>query len=150
MLRIWRPMSSADLNNEDHSSDKPRRFSSFDELFGAEPYVTPDRFFRELKLRSPGGDFSREDYKRAVFLFLRLQSARRIVFGLILLLMIVSSVPFFCLSLSEELRTEVFVGGISMEVVAGVGLFFAQSRWLARRRDYSHWLRVVHRRTSEI
>ena len=143
-------MSSADLNNEDYFSDRPKRLPSFDDLFRSESHLSPDRFFHELEQRFSDHNFSQDDYQRAVFLFRRLQSTRRIISRLILLLIALSSVPFVCLGLPEESRLAVFVSGILLEIGAGIGLFFAQSRWQARRRDYCHWLRLVHRRISEI
>jgi hypothetical protein len=141
-------MSSADLNNEDYFSDRPKRLPSFDDLFRTESHLSPDRFFHELEQRFSDHEFSQDDYQRAVFLFRRLQSARRIISRLILLLIAVSAVPFVCLALPEEWRLAVFISGIILELGTGVGLFLAQSRWQARRRDYCHWLRLVHRRIS--
>ena len=141
-------MSSADLNNEDYFSDRPRRLPSFDDLFRAESHLSPDRFFRELEHRFGDHHFSQDDYSRAVFLFRRLESARRIISRLIILLIALSTFPFVCLALPEEWRLAVFVCGIALEFAAGIGLFFAQSRWQARRKDYCHWLRLVHRRIS--
>jgi hypothetical protein len=143
----WK-MSSADLNNEDYFSDRPKRLPSFDDLFRTESHLSPDRFFHELEQRFSDHDFSQDDYQRAVFLFRRLQSARRIISRLVLLLVTVSAVPFVCLILPEEWRLAVFICGISLELAVGLGLFFAQSLWQARRRDYCHWLRLVHRRIS--
>jgi len=141
-------MSSADLNNEDYFSDRPKRLPSFDDLFRTESPLSPDRYFHELEQRFSDHDFSQDDYQRAVFLFRRLQSARRVISRLILLLIALSAVPFVCLALPEEWRMAVFMGGISLELCVGIGLFFAQSRWQARRRDYCHWLRLIHRRIS--
>src|SRR5262249_47691073 len=141
-------MSSADLKNEDYFSDRRKRFPSFDDLFGAESHLSPDRLFHELEDRFGNHPFSQDDYRRAVFLFRRLESARRIISRLIILLIALSTVPFVCLALPEESRLAVFVCGITLELAAGVGLFCAQSRWQARRKDYCHWLRLVHRRVS--
>ena len=141
-------MSSADLNNEDYFSDRPKRLPSFDDLFRSESHLSPDRFFHELEHRFGDHHFSQDDYSRAVFLFRRLESARRIISRLIILLIAISTLPFVCLALPEEWRLTVFVFGIALELGAGIGLFFAQSRWQARRKDYCHWLRLVHRRIS--
>jgi len=143
-------MSSADLNNEDYFSDRPKRLPSFDDLFRPESHLAPERFFHELENRFGDHHFSQEDYSRAVFLFRRLESARRIISRLIILLITLSTVPFVCLVLPEEWRSAVFVCGITLELAAGVSLFCAQSRWQWRRKDYCQWLRLVHRRISDI
>jgi hypothetical protein len=142
-------MSSTDLNNEDYFSDHPKRLPSFDDLFRAQAQLTPERFFRNLEQQSGDHHCSQDDYQRAVFLFRRLQSARRIISKLILVLVTVSLVPFICLALPEEWRLGVFAGGIVLEFISGAILFLAHGRWQTRRRDYCHWLRLVHRRVSE-
>ena len=143
-------MSSADLNNEDYFSDRPKRLPSFDDLIRPESHLAPERFFHELENRFGDHHFSQDDYGRAVFLFRRLEAARRIISRLIIVLITLSTVPFVCLVLPEEWRSAVFVCGITLELGAGVGLFCAQSRWQWRRKDYCQWLRLVHRRLSDI
>jgi hypothetical protein len=78
----WQPfigagMSSTDLNNDDYFSDYPKRLPSFDVLFRAEAQLSPEQFFRNLERQSGDNRCSQDDYLRAVFLFRRLQSARR-------------------------------------------------------------------------
>jgi hypothetical protein len=143
-------MSSTDLNNEDYFSDHPKRLSSFDALFRAQAQFTPEHFFRNLEQQSGDNHCSQDDYQRAVFLFQRMQSARGTITKLILLLGAVSLVPFVCLALPEDWRISFFTSGIVLEVFAGAILYFAHSRWLARRRDYCHWLRLVQRRISDL
>jgi hypothetical protein len=142
-------MSSTDLNNEDYFSDHPKRLPSFDDLFRAQAQLSPERFFRNLEQQSGDHHCSQDDYQRAVFLFRRLQSAGRIISRLILFLVAISLVPFICLALPEEWRLGVFAGGIVLEFISGAILLIAHRRWQARRRDYCHWLRLVHRRVSE-
>jgi hypothetical protein len=143
-------MSSTDLNNEDYFSDHPKRVPSFDALFRAQAELTPEQFFRNLEQQSGDNHCSQDDYQRAVFLFQRLQDARRTISKLIFLLVAVALVPFVCLALPEECRLGVFTCGIVLEFFAGAILYFAHSRWQARRRDYCHWLRLVHRRVSDL
>ncbi len=143
-------MSSTDLNNEEYFSDHPKRLPSFDALFRAEAQLTPERFFRNLEQQTGENHYSQDDYRRAVFLFRRLQAARRTISKLILFLVVVSLLPFVCLALPEEWRLNVFTTGIVLEFFAGANLYFAHSRWQARRRDYCHWLRLVHRRVSDL
>jgi hypothetical protein len=143
-------MSSRDLNNEDHFSDYPKRLPSFDVLFRAQAQLSPERFFRNLERQSGDNRFSQDDYLRAIFLFRRLKSARRTISKLILFLVAVSLVPFVCVALPEEWRLSVFTSGIVLEFFAGAILYFAHSRWQARRRDYCLWLRLVHRRVSDL
>ncbi len=142
-------MSSTDLNNEDYFSDHPKRLPSFDALFWGQAKFTPEQFFRNLERQSGDNHCSQDDYLRAVFLFRRVQSARRTISKLVLFLGVVSLVPFVCLALPEEWRVSVFTSGIVLEFFAGAILYLAHSRWQARRRDYGHWLRLVHRRVSE-
>jgi hypothetical protein len=141
-------MSSRDLNNEDYFSYDPKRLPSFDALFRARAPLSPEHFFRYLVRQSGVNHCIQEDYQRAVFLFRRLQSARRIISRVILFLVAMSLVPFVCVALPEEWRSSVFTSGIVLECLALVIVYFAHSRWQARRRDYCVWLRLVHRRVS--
>ena len=143
-------MSSTDLNNEDYFSDHPKRLPSFDDLFRAQAQLSPERFFRNLEQQSGEFHCSQDDFQRAVFLFHRLQSSRHTISRLILFLIAVSVVPFVCLALPEDWRLSVFAAGILSEFLAGAYLFFEHARWQARRRDYCHWLRLVHRRVSDL
>jgi hypothetical protein len=150
----WQPfvgagMSSGNLNNEDYFSDHPKRLPSFDALFRAQAQFYPEDFFRNLERQSGDNCRSQDDYQRAVFLFRRLQSARRINSKVILFLVSMSLVPFVCVELPEEWRLSVLTSGIVLEFFAGAILYFAHSRWQARRRDYCLWLRLVHRRVSD-
>jgi hypothetical protein len=143
-------MSSTDLNSEDYFSDHPKRLPSFDDLFRAQAQLSPERFFRNLEEQSGESHCSQDDFQRAVFLFRRLQSSRQTISRLILFLVAVSIVPFVCLALPEDWRLAVFATGILSEFLAGGFLFFEHARWQARRRDYCHWLRLVHRRVNDL
>jgi hypothetical protein len=143
-------MSSTDLNSEGYFSDHPKRLPSFDDLFRAQAQLSPERFFRNLEQQSGEFHCSQDDFQRAVFLFQRLQSARQTISRLILFLVAVSAVPFVCLALPEDWRLAVFAVGILSEFFAGAVLFYEHSRWQARRRDYCHWLRLVHRRLNDL
>jgi hypothetical protein len=150
----WQPfvgagMSSGNLNSEDYFSDHPKRLPSFDALFRAQAQFSPEQFFHNLERQSGDNHRSQDDYKRAVFLFRRVQSARRVISKLIFFLVAMSLVPFVCAELSEEWRLSVLTSGIVLELFAGAILYFAHSRWQSRRRDYCLWLRLVHRRMSD-
>jgi len=151
----WQPfvgagMSSTNLNNEGYFSDNPKRLPFFDALFRAQAKLSPEHFFRILQRQSGDHHYSQDDYQRAVFLFRRLQSARRIISQLSFFLVAMSLVPFVCVALPEQWRLSVFTSGIVSEVFAGVILCFAHSRWQARRRDYCLWLRLIYRRVSDL
>ncbi len=143
-------MSSRDLNNEDYFSDHPKRLPSFDDLFRAQPQLTPERFFRSLEQQGGEAHCSQEDFQRAAFLFQRLQSSRRLISRVIIFLVAVSIIPFACLVLPEDWRLAVFSVGIFSELIAGGILFFANARWQCRRKDYCRWLRLVQRRANEL
>jgi len=143
-------MSSRDLNNEDYFSNHPKRLPSFDALFRAQAQLSPEHFFRNLERQSGDHHCSQDDYQRAVFLFRRLQSARRIISKVLLFLVAMSLVPFVCVALPEEWQSSVFTSGIVLEFLAVAIVCFAHSRWQARRRDYCVWLRLVHRRVSDL
>jgi hypothetical protein len=150
----WQPfvgagMSSTNLNNEDYFSDHPKRLPSFDALFRAQAQFSPEHFFRNLEWQFGDNHRSQDDYQRAVFLFRRLQSARRVISKLSLFLVAMSLVPFVCAELPEGWRLSVLTSGIVLQFFAGAILYFAHSRWQARRRDYCLWLRLVHRRMSD-
>jgi hypothetical protein len=143
-------MSSTDLNNEDYFSDYPKRLSSFDALFRAQAQFSPEHFFHNLQQQFGDNHCSQDEYQRAVFLFRRLQSARRTISKLIFFLVAVSLVPFVCLALPERWRLIVFTSGIGLEFFFGAILYLAHSRWEARRKDYCQWLRLVHRRVRDL
>jgi hypothetical protein len=151
----WQPfvgagMSSTDLNSEDYFSDHPKWLPSIVALFRVQAQLSPEHFFRNLERQSSDNHCSQDDYDRAVFLFRRLQSARRIISKLILFLVTVSLVPFVCVALPEEWRLSVFTSGLVSEFFGGAILYFAHSGLQARRRDYCLWLRLVHRRVSDV
>jgi hypothetical protein len=146
----WASMSSKNLNNEDYFSDHPKRLPSFDVLFPAQAQLSPEHFFRSLERQSGDNHCSQDDYQRAVFLFRRLQSARRTIAKLSFCLVAMSLVPFVCVALPEVWRLSAFTSGIVWEVFAGLILCFAHSRWQARRRDYCLWLRLIYRRVSDL
>ena len=129
-------MSSRDLNNEDYFSNHPKRLPSFDALFRAQAQLSPEHFVRNLERQSDGHHCTQDDYQRAVFLFRRLQSARRTISKVILFLLAMSLVPFVCVALPEEWRSSVFTSGIVLAFLAVAIVYFAHSRWQARRRDY--------------
>jgi hypothetical protein len=151
----WQPfvgagMSSTNLNNEDYFSDHPKRLPSLDTMFRAQAQLSPENFFRILERQSGDHHCSQDDYHRAVFLFQRLQSARRTISNLSLFLVAMSLVPFVCVALPEQWRLSVLTSGIVMEIFAGAILYFAHSRWQARRRDYCLWLRLIYRRVIDL
>jgi hypothetical protein len=143
-------MSSTDLNNEDYFSDHPKRLPSFDDIFRAQPQLTPERFFKSLEQQAGESHCRQEDFQRAAFLFQRLQSARRLISRVIIFLVAVSVIPFACLALPVDWRFAVFSVGIVSEFIAAGILFFAHARWQARRKDYCQWLRLVQRRANDL
>jgi hypothetical protein len=143
-------MSSRDLNNEDYFPHHPKRLPPFDALFRAKAQLSPEQFFRYLVRQSGDNHCTQEDYQRAVFLFRRLQSARRMIAKVIFFLVAMSLVPFVCVALPDEWRSRVFTSGVVLEFLAVAIVYFAHSRWQAKRRDYCVWLRLVHRRVSEL
>lgn len=146
----FEPMSSTDLNNEDSFSDHPRRLPSLHDLFRAEAHISPDRFFRDLERQERDIRSWKEEYRRAVFLFRRMQDARRCISRLILCLIALSTVPFLCLLLPEAWRLLVFTGGLVTELVLAIDAFRAHHQWQSRRRDYYQWLRLLQRRVNEL
>jgi hypothetical protein len=143
-------MSSTDLNNEDYFSDHPKRLPSFDDLFRAQPQLTPERFFKSLEQQAGESHCSPDDFQRAAFLFQRLQSSRRLISRVIIFLVAVSIIPFACLALPVDFRFAVFSVGILSEFIAAVILFSAHARWQVRRKDYCQWLRLVQRRANDL
>src|ERR1700730_15209383 len=130
----WQPfvgacMSSTNLNNEDVFSDHPKRLPSLDALFRAQAQLSPEYFFRILERQSGDNHCNQDDYQRAVFLFRRLQSARRTISKLSFFLVAMSLVPFVCVALPEEWRLSVFTSGIVLVFFSGGVSFFWHSRW---------------------
>lgn len=139
-------MSSTNSNNEDGFLDQPKRRYPFDSLFRSEVLLTPDHFFRTLGQQSGDDHGSEDDYQRAVFLFQRLQSTRRMISSLSFFLVAASLVPFVCVELPEEWWLYAWAGGMVLAFFAGAVLYLAHSRWQAGRRDYCLWLKLVYRR----
>src|SRR3984893_12831850 len=99
----WQPfvgagMSSGNLNSEDYFSDHPKRLPSFDALFRAQAQFSPEHFFRNLERQSGDNHRSQDDYQRAVFLFRRVQSARRVISKLLSSLLLCRSCHSFALN----------------------------------------------------
>ena len=118
-LFLGEGMSSRDLNNEDYFSNHPKRLPSFDALFRAQPQLSPEHFFRNLERQSGDHHCSQDDYQRAVFLFRRLQSARRTISKLIFFFVVMSLAPFVCAELPEEWRLSVLTMGLCWSFLLG-------------------------------
>jgi hypothetical protein len=116
-------MSSRELNNEDYFSDHPKRLPIFDALFRAQAQLSPDHFSRNLERRSGHHHCSQDDYQRAVFLFRRLESARRTISKVLVLLLAMSLVPFVCVAVPEECsgRAALLAGVLGVAVVLTTG-----------------------------
>ncbi len=138
-------MSSADLHNEDNSSGGPRRVSPFEGLLRAAEHVSPNIFFREILRHFGQASVQRQDVDRALFLFDRVQRARRRLYGAFTTLAAALALPAAGFFVPEPFRAPTLLTGIGLELLLAVAFSFAHRRLAQRRTDYQTWLRVVHR-----
>jgi hypothetical protein len=121
---------------------------SFDGLFRSEAQLTPEHC-SVLSSGNPATIIAAKTITRGRY-FRFGDCNPRAISKLILFLVAMSLVPFVCAELPDEWRISVLTSGIVLEVFAGAILYFAHSRWQARRRDYCLWLKLVHRRVNDL
>jgi hypothetical protein len=142
-------MSSANLNNENNFSDRPDRTHSFEELVRTYGSVSPKLFFDELRRAVGSRAVAQPDCERAVFLYERVERARRRIAWFLKILIVASVLPFLCLALHGGWRMPAFFAGLMFELVTATCLVLAHAQWSNRRKDYIKWLCLVRRRFAE-
>jgi hypothetical protein len=140
-------MSFADLNDE--NSKHPEKAASVESLVRVYGGLTPNAFFNELVRVSGTYRSLQADFERAVFLYQRMRNVHRALWRWALWSVIVLLAPLICLVAPTELRFSTFSAGILAELLTLLALLLIHQKWVSRRRDYTRWLRLVHRRAGE-
>jgi hypothetical protein len=138
-------MSSADLYNEDGFSNERRRVTPLEGLLRAAEHVSPKAFFREILRRFGPVSIQRQDVDRALFLFDRVQRAKKRVCCAMTSLVVALVVPVGSFFVIDPFRWPALLTGIGIEILLGVFFSSAHRSVTQRRKDYQVWLGVVHR-----
>jgi hypothetical protein len=142
-------MSFADLNDENSEFKHPEKAASVEDIVRIYGGLTPNAFFNEL-VRVLGPYRSLEaDLERAIFLYQRMRSAHRALWRWALSSVVILLAPLVCLVAPTEWRFSTFLVGILGELLTVFALLRIHQRWVSSRRDYTSWLRLVHRRVGE-
>ena len=89
------------------------------------------------------------DLERAIFLYQRMRRAHRALWRWALSSVVILLAPLVCLVAPSEWRFSTFFIGILGELLAVFALLRIHQKWVSCRRDYTRWLRLVHRRVGE-
>jgi hypothetical protein len=142
-------MSFADLNDENSEFKHPEKSASVEDIVRIYGGLTPNAFFNEL-VRVLGPYRSLEaDLERAIFLYQQMRDAHRALWRWALSSVVILLAPLACLVAPTEWRFSTFLIGILGELLTVFALLRVHQRWVCCRRDYTRWLRLVHRRVGE-
>ena len=142
-------MSSADLNNGSSDFRHPEKVDSVDELTRVYGGLTPRMFFGQLvQVFRPAQSLQAEE-ERALFLYRRMRNYRRHLWGCTIIAILLLLEPLLCLVSPVDLGLTYFVCGLVAESLAVLLWCKTHQRWVSCRRDYTRWLRLVHRQVAE-
>jgi hypothetical protein len=142
-------MSFADLNDENSEFKHPEKAASVEDIVRVYGGLTPNAFFNEL-VRVLGPYRSLQaDLERAIFLYQQMRRAHRALWRWALSSVVILLAPLVCLVAPSEWRFSTFFIGILGELLAVFALLRIHQKWVSCRRDYTRWLRLVHRRVGE-
>jgi hypothetical protein len=142
-------MSFANLNDENSEFKHPEKAASVEDIVRVYGGLTPNAFFNEL-VRVLGPYRSLQaDLDRAIFLYQRMRSAHRALWRWALSSVVILLAPLVCLLAPNEWRFGTFFAGILGELLTVFALLRIHQSWVSCRRDYTRWLRLVHRRVGE-
>jgi hypothetical protein len=142
-------MSSADLNNGSSDFRHPQKADAADELTRIYGGLTPRVFFGQLvEIFHPAGSLQAER-ERASFLYRRMREYRRYLWICTIISMLLLMAPLLCLISPADLGPTWFVCGLAAEGLAVLAWCYTHQKWISCRRDYTRWLRLVHRRVAE-
>jgi hypothetical protein len=142
-------MSFANLNDENSEFKHPEKAASVEDIVRVYGGLTPNAFFNEL-VRALGPYRSLQaDLDRAIFLYQRMRSSHRALWRWALSSVVILLAPLVCLLAPNEWRFATFFAGILGELLTVFALLRIHQSWVSCRRDYTRWLRLVHRRVGE-
>jgi hypothetical protein len=142
-------MSSADLNNGSPDFRHPEKTDSVDELTRVYGGLAPKMFFSQLVEDFRPIRSLQPELERASFLYRRMRGYRHWLWFCTTISVLVLMVPLLCLISPTELGLTWFVGGLCAEGPAVLVWWKLHQKWISCRRDYTRWLRLVHRRVAE-
>jgi hypothetical protein len=142
-------MSSADLNNGNHDFRHPERTDSVDELTRVYGGLAPRIFFSQLVQDFRPIRSLQPELDRASFLYRRMRGYRLWLWFWSAISILVPTLPLLSLIFPADLGLVWFVCAIGAEVPTVLVLWKIHYRWISCRRDYTRWLRLVHRRVAE-
>jgi hypothetical protein len=142
-------MSFANLNDENSEFKHPEKAASVEDIVRVYGGLTPNAFFNELvRILGPFRSLQ-ADLDRAIFLYQQMRRAHRALWRWALSSVVILLAPLVCLLAPTEWRFGTFLVGILAELLTVFALLRIHQRWVSCRRDYTRWLRLVHRRVGE-
>jgi hypothetical protein len=142
-------MSSADLNNGSPDFRHPEKADSVDELTRVYGGIAPRIFFNQLVQDFRPIHSLQSELERALFLYRRMRVYRFWLWFWSAIAILVPTLPLLCLVSPVDLGLAWFVCAISGEGPTVFVLWKVHHKWIHCRRDYTRWLRLVHRRVAE-
>ena len=154
-VEVWLPlgfplvMSSADLNNGSPDFRHPEKTDSVDELTRVYGGLAPRLFFSQLVQDFRPVRSLQPELDRASFLYCRMRGYRLWLLFWSAISILIPTLPLLCLISPADLGLTWFVCAICAEGPAVFILWKIHHKWISCRRDYTRWLRLVHRRVAE-
>jgi hypothetical protein len=142
-------MSSADLNNGSPDSRHPEKTDSVDELTRVYGGLAPRNFFSQLVQDFRPSRSLQPELERASFLYRRMRGYRLWLWFWSVISILVPTLPLLCLISTADLGLVWLVCAICTEGPILLVLWKIHHHWISCRRDYTRWLRLVHRRVAE-
>jgi hypothetical protein len=142
-------MSSADLNNGSSDFRHPEKVDSVDELTRVYGGLAPKIFFSQLVQDFRLVRSLQPELERASFLYRRMRGYRLWLWFCTVIWIFVLTVPILCLISPADLSLIWFICGLCAEGPTTLVWWKIHQQWISCRRDYTRWLRLVHRRVAE-
>lgn len=142
-------MSSADLNNGSSDFRHPEKTDSVDELTRVYGGLAPRNFFSQLVQDFRPIRSLQPELERASFLYRRMRGYRLWLWFWSVISILVPTLPLLCLISTADLGLVWLVCAICAEGPTILVLWKIHDHWISCRRDYTRWLRLVHRRVAE-
>jgi hypothetical protein len=142
-------MSSADLNNGSSDFRHPEKTDSVDELTRVYGGLAPRIFFSQLVQDFRPIRSLQPELERASFLYRRMRSYRLCLWLWSVIAILIPTIPLLCLISPPDIGLVGFVCALCAEGPVVLVLWKVHQQWISCRRDYTRWLRLVHRRVAE-
>src|SRR5258708_21980627 len=139
-------MSSADLNNGSSDFREAEKGDSGEELRGVYGGLAPKIFFSQLVQDFRPIRSLQPELERALFLYRRMRGYRLWLWFCTIIWIFVLTVPILCLISPSDLGLTWFICGLCAEGPTTLVWWKIHQNWISCRRDYTRWLRLIHRR----